>query len=102
MLLVVCQNSRRRKSVFNVLCLTYGTFVKQRATSFQLFFRSGNIQKKSIGRLDSRCPLSYSKITLRASIASQILTTTGDVAVKLSEFRLRAEASRGSFHHCPA
>ena len=65
---------RGAKLHFNVL--SYGTLVKQQATTFQIVPQIRDYLKKAKWQLGSKFPLSYSKIILKASIVSQILIIT--------------------------
>jgi hypothetical protein len=69
-----CQNSWRKAAL--QYTIAYGTFVKRKATTFQIVPQDQGIFKKAKWQFSSKWPSSYS--ILRISIASRILTTTGD------------------------
>jgi hypothetical protein len=71
-----CQNSWRRTAF--QCTMTYGTFVKRQATTLQIVPQVREHLKSKMA-----CPLSYS--TLKARIASQVLTSTGGPTFRQNE-----------------
>ena len=73
-----CQNSWR-KAAFQCN-ISYGTFVKRQATTFQIVHQIKEYLKRKKWQLGSKYPSSYS--TLKTSIVSRILTITDGVFVE--------------------
>ena len=82
-----------RKATFQY-AITSGTFIKRRATTFEIVPQTKGIFKGAKWHLGSRCPSSYS--ILKASIASRILTTTGDTV--LNQYMNPRSAEKSSCH----